>query len=65
MQEELANKEGEEAAANYLSGWLKKHPSLRGLNQLIEYHLRYSDEKNRSNGYLDLRQYPLLWPSYL
>lgn len=46
---ELERERGDVAAAQLLSEQLKSRPSLRGLNQLIDYHLQHSDGSAREN----------------
>lgn len=39
LREELREEEGDEAVARFLADHLKKNPSIKGLTQLIEYHM--------------------------
>jgi lipopolysaccharide biosynthesis regulator YciM len=46
---ELEREQGDVAAATLLAEQLKSRPSLRGLNQLIEYHLQHADGRAQEN----------------
>jgi len=46
---ELEKEQGDQAAAKLLAEQLKSKPSLRGLNQLIEYHLQHADGHTQEN----------------
>lgn len=37
--EKVKNKQGKEQAAHFLTSYMRKHPSIRGLKHLIEFHL--------------------------
>jgi len=46
---EFEKEQGDVAAAKLLAEQLKTRPSLRGLNQLIEYHLQHADGRAQEN----------------
>jgi len=46
---ELEKEQGDRAAAKLLAEQLKTKPSLRGLNQLIEYRLQHADGRTQEN----------------
>ena len=46
---EIQNSEGDEAAAKFMGGELKRRPSLRGLDKLVALHMANSQGKAKEN----------------
>jgi lipopolysaccharide biosynthesis regulator YciM len=49
LSDKVAELEGDEEGAFVLSEYLKKRPSVRGLNRLIDYHIKNTDGAARDN----------------
>lgn len=49
LVDEVLVADGDVAAGKLLSAYLKKHPSLKGLNRLIALHIEHSQGKSREN----------------